>query len=131
MIRRPPRSTLFPYTTLFRSFVRHRAYDVVITDGEHIGIPLALLLKVVGAGTAHVTIGHRLSTPKKRPFFRWLRVHSHMHRIALHSKRQYEIARAELGIPEERLALVPFQADTEYWCPRPVPEERLVSSAGL
>src|SRR2546427_5792494 len=24
MIRRPPRSTLFPYTTLFRSFVRYR-----------------------------------------------------------------------------------------------------------
>src|SRR2546422_3073579 len=32
MIRRPPRSTLFPYTTLFRSFSRHepphiRGYD--------------------------------------------------------------------------------------------------------
>src|SRR3712207_8664333 len=25
MIRRPPRSTLFPYTTLFRSFVHERA----------------------------------------------------------------------------------------------------------
>src|SRR3712207_8979938 len=25
MIRRPPRSTLFPYTTLFRSHPRHRA----------------------------------------------------------------------------------------------------------
>src|SRR5437867_5309121 len=24
MIRRPPRSTLFPYTTLFRSLLRHR-----------------------------------------------------------------------------------------------------------
>src|SRR2546427_9267568 len=28
MIRRPPRSTLFPYTTLFRSVrARHRGYD--------------------------------------------------------------------------------------------------------
>src|SRR3712207_8996362 len=27
MIRRPPRSTLFPYTTLFRSQVRQRAVD--------------------------------------------------------------------------------------------------------
>src|SRR3712207_9422364 len=34
MIRRPPRSTLFPYTTLFRS-----AYAVLV-QGEHIGIPL-------------------------------------------------------------------------------------------
>src|SRR3712207_7027003 len=27
MIRRPPRSTLFPYTTLFRSVVEHRLLD--------------------------------------------------------------------------------------------------------
>src|SRR2546430_13473841 len=26
MIRRPPRSTLFPYTTLFRSWYRHQIY---------------------------------------------------------------------------------------------------------
>src|SRR2546423_2783047 len=26
MIRRPPRSTLFPYTTLFRSYPRHRQH---------------------------------------------------------------------------------------------------------
>src|SRR5688572_32627332 len=32
MIRRPPRSTLFPYTTLFRSFTRgvHRRHHVVV-----------------------------------------------------------------------------------------------------
>src|SRR2546427_2259682 len=29
MIRRPPRSTLFPYTTLFRSVVENTAGDVV------------------------------------------------------------------------------------------------------
>src|SRR2546422_8332557 len=28
MIRRPPRSTLFPYTTLFRSLPRYRVHDV-------------------------------------------------------------------------------------------------------
>src|SRR5260370_16515330 len=28
MIRRPPRSTLFPYTTLFRSVLRVRAYEL-------------------------------------------------------------------------------------------------------
>src|SRR2546429_7315314 len=27
MIRRPPRSTLFPYTTLFRSGVAHRVFN--------------------------------------------------------------------------------------------------------
>src|SRR2546427_5211662 len=43
MIRRPPRSTLFPYTTLFRSLLafevsqltaRERCLDVLCTDGH-------------------------------------------------------------------------------------------------
>src|SRR2546426_8595255 len=45
MIRRPPRSTLFPYTTLFRSlrfpdeFVRHKLLDL-IGDLALLGHPL-------------------------------------------------------------------------------------------
>src|SRR3712207_7065049 len=31
MIRRPPRSTLFPYTTLFRSFVLHDSFGFEFT----------------------------------------------------------------------------------------------------
>src|SRR2546426_6316048 len=46
MIRRPPRSTLFPYTTLFRS----HAHGEVRRLGEHPGVP-------VGNG-AHVEAGH-------------------------------------------------------------------------
>src|SRR2546430_4125654 len=34
MIRRPPRSTLFPYTTLFRSLVRRRAADDPAADDD-------------------------------------------------------------------------------------------------
>src|SRR3712207_8513399 len=34
MIRRPPRSTLFPYTTLFRSAQRVGAHDLEIVDVE-------------------------------------------------------------------------------------------------
>src|SRR5688572_31844225 len=43
MIRRPPRSTLFPYTTLFRSemLVRSNAIDVVIIDSVAALVPRA------------------------------------------------------------------------------------------
>src|SRR3712207_8640402 len=34
MIRRPPRSTLFPYTTLFRSIVDEAAMVQALTDGR-------------------------------------------------------------------------------------------------
>src|SRR2546426_9584136 len=38
MIRRPPRSTLFPYTTLFRSVIPRRAAAVGPELDEHIGV---------------------------------------------------------------------------------------------
>src|SRR2546430_13722621 len=37
MIRRPPRSTLFPYTTLFRSLVRHPVLRVVEVETRGFG----------------------------------------------------------------------------------------------
>src|SRR3712207_6967403 len=42
MIRRPPRSTLFPYTTLFRSDL------VVVPDGDHRELPADLEQARVG-----------------------------------------------------------------------------------
>ena len=35
MIRRPPRSTLFPYTTLFRSDTGEGGLPIVITDEDY------------------------------------------------------------------------------------------------
>ena len=114
------------------AFRRRADYDVILTDGEHIGIPLALMLKVARARTAHVTIGHRITASKKRPFFRWLRVHSNIDRIELHSRRQYELAVDELGLPASKLALLPYQADVDFWQPLPdVAEERQICSVGL
>src|SRR3712207_8690578 len=45
MIRRPPRSTLFPYTTLFRSL----PYEVLYPRGVHVGhVPFLGLVAFVG-----------------------------------------------------------------------------------
>src|SRR2546425_11882936 len=51
MIRRPPRSTLFPYTTLFRSqrkdrFADRRAVGLRVVDGATVGVTLARLAEV-------------------------------------------------------------------------------------
>src|SRR3712207_7454801 len=45
MIRRPPRSTLFPYTTLFRS-------EVPGGPAEHVGLTRPLVAAGVGVGGA-------------------------------------------------------------------------------
>ena len=113
------------------AFRRRHEFDAILTDGEHIGIPLALMLKVARARIAHVTIGHRITADKKKPFFRWLGVQSHMSRIALHARAQYDRGIQQLNIDAAKLALVPYQVDTRFWCPQPVAEERVICSAGL
>src|SRR5256885_12595662 len=50
MIRRPPRSTLFPYTTLFRS----RGFVHLAVDHGHLGVVQRLL--VDHAGVRHFVI---------------------------------------------------------------------------
>jgi glycosyltransferase involved in cell wall biosynthesis len=122
-----------PVAQAWLAFRQRARYDVFLTDGEHVGIPLALLLKLARARQAHVTIGHRITASKKRPFFRFLRVHTHISRIALHARKQFELATTELGIPADHLALVPYQVDTEFWRPQSEvkEEEGLICSAGL
>src|SRR2546422_3918033 len=51
MIRRPPRSTLFPYTTLFRSFHRRTAPRGAVRPQAH-GHAGAALPQVQGVGVA-------------------------------------------------------------------------------
>src|SRR2546425_6504185 len=57
MIRRPPRSTLFPYTTLFRSPCgAHRATPVCVHRGR----------RAVGGRSPGARGGRRLRTPQQR-----------------------------------------------------------------
>src|SRR2546423_5545270 len=48
MIRRPPRSTLFPYTTLFRSFL--------VTPGGQATVQLGALIKILDWGLADMRL---------------------------------------------------------------------------
>lgn len=104
-------------------------HDVVFSDGEHIGIPLALAMKFRTA-RPHVVIGHWLTRPKKRVFFRVLKAHRRMTRIIVHSRTQLEAAVEQLGIPRDRLEFVPYCADTRFWRPLDLSEERVIMSAG-
>src|SRR2546422_4163293 len=58
MIRRPPRSTLFPYTTLFRSpsgaIVRIALFAILFMGSVLVYVPYIL---ASGPGTAHWTLG--------------------------------------------------------------------------
>src|SRR3712207_7038090 len=55
MIRRPPRSTLFPYTTLFRSFGISRLYP---TEFDYYGL-----------FSAGLGIGRRMDMQQRKPLY--------------------------------------------------------------
>jgi glycosyltransferase involved in cell wall biosynthesis len=98
-------------------FLQARSGDVLFTNGENVGIPLALLLGLLPRRPGHVTIGHRLSTGKKRLFFKWFKVHQRMDTIFLYARTQREFAVKELHIEPRRLKQIAFQADTSFFRP--------------
>jgi glycosyltransferase involved in cell wall biosynthesis len=114
-------------------FLKRKEFDSIFTNGENVGIPLAILLKLTTARPGHVTIGHRLSTGKKKVFFRILQVHRQMDTIFVYATTQLHHAVKVLGIPGSRLSLIPFHADERFY--RPVFEntvdENQICSAGL
>jgi glycosyltransferase involved in cell wall biosynthesis len=113
-------------------YSRRRDYDVIFSNGENVGIPLALLLKRHRVRPIHALIGHRLSPRKKRPFLRAL--HSRMDAIFVYASTQRDYARQELGIPESKVHHIPFHADHRFYRPLPAAPNappRLICSAGL
>jgi hypothetical protein len=111
-----------PAAQAWIAFSRRGRYDRIFTDGEHIGIPLALLLRLSRRAPRHVTIGHLLTTRAKRAVFRWLRPQRRMDAVLLHAGSQHRIAREELGFVPDQLALVAYQTDAGFWtAPSPDP----------
>src|SRR5438034_6340245 len=84
MIRRPPRSTLFPYTTLFRSHDQqprlgreHRTG--VFHEGEHRHFPLLPVRdrKSTRLNSSHTVISYAVFCLKKKK--NWKTMHGHAH----------------------------------------------------
>src|SRR3712207_7630970 len=85
MIRRPPRSTLFPYTTLFRSLVGDPERDVV--DGAHAHAASGKVRRVYHV---HEAPGHAFSGGEPPPILRLIRSEEHTSEL---QSRQYLVCR--------------------------------------
>src|SRR3989440_5059134 len=68
MIRRPPRSTLFPYTTLFRSdlhsFPTRRSSDLIVTGVQTCALPIDR--KSTRLNSSHDQISYAVFCLKKK-----------------------------------------------------------------
>src|SRR3712207_7988906 len=88
MIRRPPRSTLFPYTTLFRSHVLHLICDLTIAaDNARFGQTGPRVGSWDGGFGASV-LRDLVGTKKAKEF--WLRSEEHTSEL---QSRQYLVCR--------------------------------------
>jgi len=105
-------------------------YEVVLSDGEHLGVPLALAMGVQGARPRHVMIGHQLVTRSKEPCFKLLKAHRCIDRVILHSRHHLEATHSQLGIGRSKLVLVPYGIDAAFWHPQRATEERLILAPG-
>ncbi len=108
------------------AFCLRKRYQVIYTDSERVGIPLAILLKLARARTRHIMLAHLLSPWKKRVLFRWGRIHSHIDVILCHASLQRQIMIERLRIPAEKIALIPYQADERFWRPMTAEAARAV-----
>src|SRR3712207_7493937 len=90
MIRRPPRSTLFPYTTLFRSELRpnDRVESLPLADRYHVPNPVHDL---ADAQSRVLVREHGGAEPRELPRDEW-RFRSEEHTSELQS-RQYLVCR--------------------------------------
>src|SRR2546426_2564242 len=68
MIRRPPRSTLFPYTTLFRSLGILFVYASRVNTVWTVTIPADLDRKSTRLNSSHLVISYAVFCLKKKKF---------------------------------------------------------------
>jgi glycosyltransferase involved in cell wall biosynthesis len=105
-------------------------YDAVLTTGEDIGLPLALLLKATGAKLSHTMIAHTLFPPKKRVFFK-LGVESHIDRVLAYSTSEERLMIDQLGIPAAKVERIYYHADQQFFRPSAgLVEPDLICAAG-
>ena len=109
---------------------RLKGVDVVFSDGEHVGVPLAVAMRVCGLDTPHLVLGHHVTTRVKQHVFHVLKPQPKISRLLVHSSLQLEVAAQSLDFPRRKLAFVPYGVDADFWAPGPRCEEPLVVSVG-
>jgi glycosyltransferase involved in cell wall biosynthesis len=117
----------FVVAQVIEAFFLMRKYDAVITWYDAHSLMFAALLKIMRLRVPHVALMSWISKPKKA--FVLKHVYSHITTIVLWTSHHWDFAIRKLGIPPERLRLVPFYTDQQFFRPM-VGEADMICSAG-
>jgi len=116
---------------IVEAFLLRRQYSCIVARADRLGLPLALLLKLVRSPARVVLISVWLSRGKKAVFLSHLKVHSHLAAIINYSSLQAEIAVSQLGVPSNKVFVRLHPVDEDFWVPDPTTAvERMICSVG-
>lgn len=121
------------------TFQQRRRYKLIFSDGEQIGLPLALLLKSLAwlqpKRPSHMMIVHILSVPKKMIFLDILKIQRHIDTFLVYASAQKQFIEQRWKLPSERVVLTPFMVDAAFFRPAavtPKPRARpMICAVGL
>jgi glycosyltransferase involved in cell wall biosynthesis len=112
-------------------FQQRHQIDAILTAGEDIGLPLALMLRASSARCSHTMIAHTLAPLKKRVLFDYARAHERMDRIVAYSSSEERHMIHRLHIPASRVQRIYYHADQKFFRPDGrAPEADLICAAG-
>jgi glycosyltransferase involved in cell wall biosynthesis len=112
------------------AFLRRNRFDITIAWADRLGLPLALLFKLLRSRARLVLIAMLVSDREKALFFKPLNVHSHLSALVFHDRIQAELSASRLGVPPSKLHIAKQGVDERFWRPQPITSENMIASVG-
>lgn len=100
---------------IIEAFILRERYDIIISWAARLGYPLALLMKITGSRTPHITLNSWI-TKSKKAFFLKL-IHSHIDRVILWNSVQRDFALHTLKLPSSKVTFLRKGPDLRFWRP--------------
>ncbi|MEX2456591.1 MAG: glycosyltransferase family 4 protein [Balneolaceae bacterium] len=102
-------------------FIMHR-YDVILSQTEKVGFPLALMMKLLNITKPHIVIISRITSvdEKKSRQKIWFlkKTKDKIDKFLIWSSMQRRIAIEELGVAPEKIVLIKRGTDQQFWQPQ-------------
>jgi hypothetical protein len=98
------------------AFRQRRTASAYVSNTENEAIVLALLFKLARGRRPIVAVGQFPAKPQKWAAWRIARVHTHIHRLMPLGSAQAEHLVNALGVPADKVEVLPYGIDTDYWC---------------
>lgn len=108
-----------PAMLAWAAFKLRKEYRAIFTDGEQIGVPLAILLKLFAGKErpSHLMIVHILSVFKKMILFNLFKIKDTIDYYCTYSTWQKQFIETTLEVDASHVKLTPFMVDDKFFSP--------------